>query len=130
MARKIELPEETDPQATELPPEAEADGANGKQKKPARAPRPQLPNRAEIDAMIAELHAELTGDDREAAEKAARLCRLGSPRAAERLLLFVYGSQPATQPQVVMSSIAILKGGGVVDKHAAGITADTVEHGG
>ena len=127
MVPKVQRPEMT-PQGEKLPAKVEADAANGKKDRPARAPRAQsLPNRAEVNRLIAELDAELTGDDQEAAQEAARLCRLGSPRAAKRLLLFVYGNQPATQPQVVMSSIAILKGGGVVDKHAAGITAETVE---
>jgi hypothetical protein len=77
--------------------------------------------------LIDELHAELTSDDRQTAQEAARLCRALSLRAAERLGLIVTGIQPATVPQVAMSSITILKGAGVVGKGDAGITAETTE---
>jgi hypothetical protein len=77
--------------------------------------------------MIAELQADLTGNDRERAQEAARICRASAPRAAERLALIAYGFQPATVPQVVTSSVAILKGAGVVN---AGGTAETAEQGG
>ena len=127
MARKIELPEETDPQATEPPPEAEADGANGKQEKPPRSPRTQLPDRAEVNAMIADLQAELTGDGR---ERAQAVCNALTGTAAERLGLIITGRQPATPPQIVMASITVLKAAGLVDKHAAGITAEAGEYGG
>jgi hypothetical protein len=70
----------------------------------------QLPDKEEIRYLIDELHAELTSDDRQTAQEAARLCRALSLRAAERLGLIVTGIQPATVPQVAMSSIAILKG--------------------
>ena len=41
--------------------------------------------------------------------------------------LIVTGIQPATVPQVAISSITILKGAGVVGKGDAGITAETTE---
>ena len=87
----------------------------------------QLPDKEEIRRLIDELHAELTSDDRQTAQEAARLCRALSLRAAERLGLIVTGIQPATVPQVAMSSITILKGAGVVGKCDAGITAETTE---
>jgi hypothetical protein len=117
MVRKVQPPETT-PQVAKPPPEE----ANFRPRE-----KKQLPDRAEVDRLRAELQAELTGDDRERVQEAARICRLASPRAAERLALIVYGLQPATPPQVVMSSIAVLKGGGVVDKHDAGVTAETTE---
>ena len=98
-----------------------------KQKRPAAPERKQLPDRVEVDRLIAELHAELTSNDKETAQEAARLCRALSLRAAERLGLIVTGIQPATVPQVAMSSITILKGAGVVGKGDAGITAETIE---
>lgn len=125
MVRKAQPPATAPQEAQSL--REQVDGTDGKHERPARTPRAQLPDRAEVDRLRAELQAELTGDDRERAQEAARICRLASPRAAERLALIVFGLQPATPPQVVMSSIAILKGGGLVDKHAAGITAETTE---
>ena len=65
----------------------------------------QLPDKEEIRWLIDELHAELTSDDRQTAQEAARLCRALSLRAAERLGLVVIGVQPATVPQVAMSSL-------------------------
>jgi hypothetical protein len=43
-----------------------------------------LPDKEEIRCLIDELHAELTSDDRQTAQEAARLCRALSLRAAER----------------------------------------------
>jgi hypothetical protein len=77
--------------------------------------------------LINELHAELTGDDIETAQEAARLCRALSLRATERLGLIVTGTQPATVPQVTMASITILKGAGVAGKGDAGVTAEVAE---
>jgi len=108
------------------PPPKEPDGPGGRQKLRARE-KQQLPDKGEIRRLIGELHAELTSNDRETAQDAARLCRALSVRAAERLGLIVTGIQPATVPQVAMSSITILKGAGVVGKGDAGITAETTE---
>ena len=106
------------------PPPDETDGA--RQKRPARE-KQQLPDKGEIRRLIGELHAELTSNDKETVQEAARLCRALSLRAAERLGLIVTGIQPATVPQVAMSSITVLKGAGVVGKGDAGITAETTE---
>jgi len=86
-----------------------------------------LPDRSEINCLIGELHAELTSNDRETAEEAVRLCRALSLRAAERLALIITGIQPPTAPQVVMSSITILKAAGAVAKGDAGVTAETTD---
>jgi hypothetical protein len=79
--------------------------------------------------MIAELQADLTGNDRERAQEAARICGLLSPLAAERLGLVLTGIQAATVPQVVTAAVAILKGAAVVKTNAAGV-AETAELGG
>jgi hypothetical protein len=107
-------------------PPVKTNRADGGQKRPARE-KQQLPDKGEIRRLIGELHAELTGNDRETAQEAARLCRALSVRAAERLGLIVTGIQPTTVPQVAMSSITILKGAGVVGKGDAGLTAETTE---
>jgi hypothetical protein len=52
-----------------------------------------------------------------------------SLQAAERLGLIVTGIQAATRPQVVTSSVAILKAAGLV-KTDAGSVAETAEQGG
>jgi hypothetical protein len=62
-------------------------------------------------------------------QKAEQMSRILSLRAMERLGLIVTGAQPATPPQVVMASISILKAAGLVDRHAAGVTAETTEAG-
>jgi hypothetical protein len=54
------------------------------------------------------------------------MCRSLSLRAVERLGLIIAGQQPATPPQVMMSSIAVLKGAEVVGKGDAGV-AETME---
>jgi hypothetical protein len=122
MVRKVQPPETT-PQGAKPPPE-EAKGADGKQK--AREKK-QLPDRAEVDRLIAELNAELTSYDGETVHRAKQMSRILSLRAMERLGLIVTGAQPATPPQVVMASIAVLKAAGLVDKHAVGVTAETTE---
>jgi hypothetical protein len=99
----------------------EVDGADSKQGRP---PRRQLPDRAEVDRLIAEMHARLTGDNREKAQDLGHALSLG---AMERLGLIVTGLQPATPPQVTMAFIAVLKAAGLVDKHAAGVSAETTE---
>jgi hypothetical protein len=104
----------------------EAARADRKQKRAARE-KQQLPNKGEIRRLINELHAELTSNDRETAQAAARLCRALSLRATERLGLIVTGIQPATVPQVTMASITILKGAGVAGKGDAGVTAEVAE---
>ena len=73
------------------------------------------------------MHAELGSDDHQTAQEAARLCRALSVRAAERLGLIITGAQPATAPQTVMSSIAVLKAAGLVGKDDRGVTAETTE---
>jgi hypothetical protein len=103
----------------------ETDGADGGHRPPRE--KKQLPDKEEIRRLINELQVELTGDERETVQEAARLCRVLAPRAAERLGLIVTGIQPATVPQVTMASITILKGAGVVGKGDAGITAETTE---
>ena len=124
MVRRVQPPGLTPHPAK--PPPKETDGPGGRQKLRARE-KQQLPDKVEIRRLIGELHAELTTNDRETAQDAARLCRALSVRAAERLGLIVTGIQPATVPQVAMSSITILKGAGVVGKGDAGITAETTE---
>jgi hypothetical protein len=101
------------------PPPDEADGADG-QKRPLREKPPQLPDKGEVLRMIGELHAELTSNDRETAQEAARLCRALSLRAAERLGLIVTGITPGTIPQVTMASITILKGLALWEETMAG----------
>ena len=124
MARIAQQPGLTPPLAK--PPPDETDGADGGQKRPVRE-KQQLPGKDEIRRLIGELHAELTSDDRETAQEAARLCRALSVRAAERLGLIVTGIQPGTVPQVAMASITILKGAGVVGKGDGGVTAEATE---
>jgi hypothetical protein len=106
-------------------PPPETDGAGRGPNRLARDKK--LPASEEVCGWINELHAELASDDRETVQEAARLCRRLSVRAAERLGLIITGIQPATAPQVVMSSITILKGAGVVGKGDAGVTAETTE---
>lgn len=113
-------------QSRSLTPPDEPDGVDAGKKRSVRD-KQQLPTKAEIICLIDQLHADLTGDDRETAKEAERLCRALSLRAAQRLGLIVTGIQPGTVPQVVMSSITILKGAGVVGKGDAGITAETTE---
>jgi hypothetical protein len=106
------------PRPTKPPPDqAAADG----QKRAARGQ--QLPDKSEIRRLIDELHAELASNDGETVQHAMRVCRALALTAAERLGLIVTGAQPGTVPQVVMSSITILKGAGVVGKGDAGIVA-------
>jgi hypothetical protein len=95
--------------------------------KPAREKRQLLPDKEEIRRLIDELHAGLTSNDGETVKEAVQLCRDLALPAVERLALVVTGSQPATVPQVVMSSITILKGAGVVGKGDAGVTAEATE---
>jgi len=107
------------------------DSADGEQKRPARkqmrpAREKKLPDRAEVDRLIGELH-ELLGDHGDTAREAKQMCRSLSLRAVERLGLIIVGAQAATPPQVTMASIAVLKAAGLVDKHAAGVTAETTE---
>jgi hypothetical protein len=116
---------ELNPRPTKPPPD-QTDGTDRGQKRPARE-KQQLPDKGEIRRLISELHAELTGDDRQTAQEARTLCRALSLRAAERLGLIVTGIQPGTVPQVTMASITILKGAGVVGNGDAGITAETTE---
>ena len=123
MVRKVQPPETT-PNGAEPPPEAEADGADGKQDRPARAPRTSLPDRAEVDRLIAEMRAGLTGDTRDEARELRHALAL---RAMERLGLVITGFQPATAPQVVTASVAVLEDNGLTDKHAAGVTAEAAE---
>jgi hypothetical protein len=123
MVRKAQPPATT-PQETKPPPE-QANGADGKQN--VRERKQPLPDRAEVERLRAELNAELTSNDGETVQKAEQMSRAMSLRAVERLGLIFVGHQPATPPQVVMASIAILKAAGLVDKHAAGITAETTE---
>jgi hypothetical protein len=117
--------------APSIQPPDSADGeqkrSTRKQKRPAAPERKQLPDRAEVDRLVAELHAGLTSNDGETLRKAKQMCRSLSLRAVERLGLIIAGHQSATPPQVVMSSIAVLKGAEVVEKGDAGITAETTE---
>jgi hypothetical protein len=106
-------------------PPPETDGRLGQ--KPLARDKKQLPSNEEVCGLINELHAGLTNNDRETVQEAARLCRALALRAAERLGLIVTGIQPATVPQVVMSSITILKGAGLVGKGDAGVTVETTE---
>jgi hypothetical protein len=124
MVRIAQQPELTPPLAK--PPPRETDGADGGQKRPVRE-KQQLPSKDEIRRLIGELHAELTSNDRETAQEAARLCRALSVRAAERLGLIVTGSQPATVPQVTLAAVTVLKGAGLVGKGDAGFTAEATE---
>jgi hypothetical protein len=91
--------------------------------------KPGLPSKAEVAAMIAELQADLTGEDRERAQEAARICGLLSPLAAERLGLVLTGIQAGTVPQTVTAAVAILKAAGLVKTDVGG-TAATAELGG
>jgi hypothetical protein len=118
MARKVQ-PVGLTPQPATRPPR-ETDG-----QKPAREKRQLPPDKDEISRLINELHAGLTSSDGGTAKEAVQLCRDLALRAVERLALVVTGSQPATVPQVVMSSITILKGAGVVGN--AGVTAEATE---
>lgn len=125
MVHIVRPPGSTPPRA-KPPPDAEGDSADEKQKRPPRETKP-LPDRVEIYRMIAELQADLTGDDREAVQKAKRICRLLAATAAERLGLVVTGIQPTTVPQVVTASVATLKGADVLEKGDAGVAAETTE---
>jgi hypothetical protein len=106
-------------------PPPDTDGASLGQKPLARDKK-QLPNKEEVCGLINELHAGLNSNDGETVQEAARLCRNLALRAAERLGLIVTGIQPATVPQVVMSSITILKGSGLVGKGDPGVSAETM----
>jgi hypothetical protein len=118
MVRRMRLT----PQSVKPPPD-DPDGPNGGQ----RPARKQLPDKDEIRGWINELHSGLAADDNATVEAAERLCRALSLRAAERLGLVVTGIQPGTVPQVVMSSITLLKGAGVVGKDEAGVAAEATE---
>jgi hypothetical protein len=103
-------------------PSNENGGVTEEEKRPARQP---LPDKEEIRGWVRELTAGLTGDDKTTVEEARRLCCHLALPAAERLGLVITGIQPGTVPQVVMASITILKGAGIVGKSDAGITAET-----
>jgi hypothetical protein len=97
-------------------------GVNDEQKRP---PKQQPLTKEEIRGWIKQLHAELSGGT--TVKVSHRLCEELALTAAERLGLVVSGIQPGTVPQVVMSSITILKGAGVISKSDVGVTAETTE---
>jgi hypothetical protein len=103
------------------PPASEPDSTEQKRPAPERKP---LPSREEVNAWISELEAQLASDDAKAVTEATLVCRRLSLRAAQRLGLIITGAQQGTVPQIVMASIAILKGAGIM-KGDAGIVAET-----
>jgi hypothetical protein len=119
MARKIP-PLELISQSPK-PPLGESDGANGEQKRPAKAL-----SKEDVNCLITELNVELASDDKATVAEAQRLCRLLSRRAAERLGLIVVGLQAASVAQIVLSSVTILKGAGALGTGDAGVTAEPV----
>jgi hypothetical protein len=115
------------PQPAKPLPVDPTDGADGGPKPASAREKKSAPDKEEIRAWISELHAGLTSDDTETVEAAARLCRRLALRAAERLGLIIFGIQAATPPQVVMSSITVMKAAGMTgDRLDAGVTAETV----
>jgi hypothetical protein len=107
------------------PPLDETAVSNGEPKPPAARGQPPL-SKDEINRLIGDLNAELASDDKATVAEAQQLCRRLSKCAAQRLGLIVVGLQAATVPQIVMSSMTILKGAGVVGTADAGGTAETV----
>lgn len=114
------------PKLAARPPKPPPDQTEGAEPKRPAAEKKQLPDKAEVNRLIAELRAGLNSNDEETRQEAARICRSLSLRAVERLGLIITGGQSATPPQVVMASIAILKGARVV-KDDAGATAEITE---
>ena len=118
MVYKMKPPEPM-PEEPKPPPE-QANGTDAKQERRAPrvpTPRPQPLTQAEVDALVAEMHAELAGDTREEARKLRRALQLP---AMERLGLVITGRQPTTAPQVVTASVAVLEDDGSPGEHDAG----------
>jgi hypothetical protein len=105
-----------------LTPPSASEPDSTEQKRPAAERK--LPSREEVNAWISELEAQLASDDAKTVTEATLVCRRLSLRAAQRLGLIITGAQQGTVPQIVMASIAILKGAGIM-KGDAGIVAET-----
>jgi hypothetical protein len=100
------------------------EGANGEERRPARTQ--QHLDKDEVNRLVGELIAELASDDKTTVATTRRLCRALSQCAAARLGLIITGRQAASSAQIVTSSVAIMKGAGVLGTGDAESAAEFV----